>query len=50
MHSCTASFDEMEPMRMTAFKAIAPNAKEKKMFKQKSQLLLLNKTYGKSIL
>lgn len=27
MHSCTASFDEMEPMRMTAFKAIAPNGK-----------------------
>lgn len=27
MHSCTASFDETEPTRMTAFKARAPNGK-----------------------
>lgn len=50
MHSCTASFDEMQPLRMSAFKATTPNGVGEGKIQARVSVALLNRRYRNAIL
>lgn len=50
MHSRTASFDEMQPLRMSAFKATTPNGVGEGKTQARVSAALLNKRYRNAIL